>query len=217
MFPLTGADDAELSVERPRPRPRDGSDPNVSDRSLLRRMRLGCQDAAAELYRRYAPRLLALARSHTPPDLARRLEPDDLVQSVFRRFVGQVHHGGCEVPEGSELWGLLLVVALNRIRAAHRFHRAGKRDVAVTRGELGLVRHLESHGRPGDAERAFVEVAVADVLEQLPPRHQQVARLRLAGYEVAEIGERLGRSLRTAERLLQECRTKLEVFFDDPT
>ena len=35
---------------------------------------------------------------------------------------------------GEELWKLLLVIAMNRIRAAEAHHRAIKRDVGVTTG-----------------------------------------------------------------------------------
>ena len=87
-----------------------------SDRSLLLRLRRGEQDAATQLYVRYAPRLRALVRARCSDRLAGRLEPDDIVQSVFRRFFRRVVQGGYEVPPGEELWGLLLVIALNKIR-----------------------------------------------------------------------------------------------------
>ena len=102
------------------------SDP--SDRSLLVRLRKGEQDAATALYLRYAQRLRALVRARCSSQLARRLEPDDIVQSVFRRFFRRVLQGDYDVPPGEELWGLLLVIALNKIRAWGNFHRAARRD-----------------------------------------------------------------------------------------
>src|SRR5215475_4943858 len=54
-----------------------------SDHSLLARLRGGQQDAATELYLRYAQRLRALVRSRCSPQLSRQLEPDDIVRSVF--------------------------------------------------------------------------------------------------------------------------------------
>ena len=38
-----------------------------------------------------------------------------------------------------------------------------------------------------------------------------MARLRLEGYEVAEIARKTGRSRRTVERILQETRVKLDL------
>ena len=47
--------------------------PVPSDRSLLARLRGGKQDAATELYLRYAQRLRALVRSRSSSQLARRV------------------------------------------------------------------------------------------------------------------------------------------------
>src|SRR5437867_3654775 len=100
-----------------------------SDRSLLGRIRRGQGDAATLLYLRYADRLRALAIAQCSSDLARRVEPDDIVQSVFRTFFRRVSRGNYNVPAGEELWKLFLVIGLNKIRAAGAFHRAAKRDV----------------------------------------------------------------------------------------
>src|SRR5437762_486755 len=100
-----------------------------TDSSLLRRLREGNQDAATKLYLRYAERLRLLARAECSPDLARRIDADDIVQSVFASFFQGVNRGLYEVPAGEELWKLFLVIALNKIRAKGVFHRAAKRDV----------------------------------------------------------------------------------------
>src|SRR6516225_2129441 len=107
-------------------------DESFSDRSLLRRFRAGQEDAATQLYLRYAGRLLALAQAQCAPDLAPRVDPEDIVQSVFRTFFRRAAQGHYEVPEGEELWKLFLVIGLNKIRATATFHRAAKRDVGVT-------------------------------------------------------------------------------------
>src|SRR4051794_32797834 len=82
-----------------------------SDRSLLARVQDGSQTAAGELYHRYARRLLALARAEAGPDLAARIDPEDIVQSVFGSFFRGVKQGYYEAPPGEELWGLFLVIA----------------------------------------------------------------------------------------------------------
>src|SRR5689334_10746491 len=90
-----------------------GNDDPVSDRSLLLRLRRGSEDAATALYLRYAQRLRALVRARCSREVQRRIEPEDLVQSVFRRFFRRVQQGEYDVPAGEELWGLFLVIALN--------------------------------------------------------------------------------------------------------
>jgi RNA polymerase sigma-70 factor, ECF subfamily len=52
---------------------------------------------------------------------------------------------------------------------------------------------------------------VAESLEMLPAAHRNVVRLRLEGFEVAEIANECGRSKRTVERLLQESRERLRT------
>src|SRR5262249_30816093 len=58
----------------------------ATDRSLLRGFKAGSDEAATQLYLRYARRLYQLARAQCPPDLAQRVDADDIVQSVFSSF-----------------------------------------------------------------------------------------------------------------------------------
>ena len=120
-------DVAEPLADRP---PDDSS---LSDRRLLERFQRGDREAAELLYARYADRLRALTRRKSSSALACRLDPDDIVQSVFRNFFHAAREGGYDVPPGEDLWKLLLVIALNKIRARGTFHRAAKRDVRRTR------------------------------------------------------------------------------------
>src|SRR5688572_4792353 len=103
-----------------------------SDHNLLTRFRRGQEDAATVLYLRYAKRLNALARSKCSPALAHRVEPEDIVQSVFRSFFRKAAEGLYDVPEGEDLWKLFLVITLNKIYAKSVFHHARKRDVRLT-------------------------------------------------------------------------------------
>ncbi len=186
------------------------SDP--SDRSLLVRLRKGEQDAATALYFRYAQRLRALVRARCSGQLARRLEPDDIVQSVFRRFFRRVLQGDYDVPPGEELWGLLLVIALNKIRSEETFHRAGKRDVRLSTqpADPGMLEACAVD------DMALLEVCVDDVLGQLPPQYRDLVELRIQGHEVAELARRTGRSKRTVERILQDVRNRLRLLLVEP-
>jgi RNA polymerase sigma-70 factor (ECF subfamily) len=182
-----------------------------TDRSLLRRLRRGSQDAALQLYLRYAQRLRALAKAQCSADLARRIDTEDIVQSVFGSFFRRAREGYYDVPAGDELWKLLLVIALNKIRAQSAYHRAAKRDVRrTTAGDL-VLQGLEATGTDNDAEYAFLQMVIDEALQHLPPQHRAMRELRIQGYEVAEIAQQTGRSKRTAERILQEARKKLEA------
>ena len=192
--------------------PRDtppGPASEPSDGSLLRRFRHGSQDAATQLYLRYAAQLRALARAQFSAELARRLDVDDIVQSVFGSFFRRASEGCYDVPAGEELWKLLLVIALHKIRDQGSYHRAAKRDVRRTTGGETLEKTVA--GPESEGEYAFLEAVVHDALEKLQPLHRQVAELRMEGYEVAEIARLVQRSKRTVERVLQEVRGQLDT------
>ena len=191
--------------------------PATSDRSLLRRFRSGSEDAATELYVRYVHRLRALVRARCSSELARRVEPEDIVQSVFRRFFRRVSQGDYDVPAGEELWGLFLVIALNRIRAAEMFHRADKRDVRVTITDPDAGNYIEAAGGHDEVAYSVLQMTIAEGLEQLPEQQRFMLELRIQGHEVAEIAQKTGRSKRTVERNLQEVRTRLRAFLDRET
>jgi RNA polymerase sigma factor (sigma-70 family) len=204
-------DVVESSVDRSPPD--EGPD---SDRALLERFQHGDREAAALLYERYADRLRSLTRRKSSAALASRLDPDDIVQSVFRNFFHAAQEGGYDVPPGEDLWKLLLVIALNKIRARGTFHRAAKRDVRRTRRIDGLdPSQFAREGGPGQSAVTFLRLVAEEALAQLPPLSRQVVELRVQGYQVHEIAAQTGRSLRTIERTLQHCRQQLSAFLHD--
>ena len=202
-----------LNVGPPMTDPEDKCD--LTDSSLLRRIRLGSEDAATQLYLRYAHRLYALARAQTSPELARRVDAEDIVQSVFGSFFRVASTGHYDVPVGEELWKLFLVIALNKIRAKGAFHRAAKRDVRLTaEGNQLDICAVVPEKQDADA-LAFLRLSVEEALGQLPASQRQMVTLRIEGFEVAEIAQQTGRSKRTVERLLQAARKKLAHLLED--
>lgn len=181
-----------------------------SDHLLLRRFREGSQDAATRLYLRYARRLNALVERQCSAELAHRVDIEDIVQSVFGSFFRGVRQGDYDVPDGDELWKLLLVIALHKIRDKADYIHAAKRDAHRTFDGEAARRCLESRGVARDAKLAFLELAFDESLEQLPPESRALVQLRIEGYDVAELAARTGRSRRTVERILQEARQKLD-------
>ena len=187
-----------------------------TDQLLLERFQRGDREAAAQLYDRYAERLRALTRRKSSSALACRLDPDDIVQSVFRNFFHAARTGGYDIPPGEDLWKLLLVIALNKIRARGTFHRAAKRDVRRTRRIDGLDPYALAKENPhGQSARTFLRMVAEEALASLPPLQRRIVELRMEGYQVHEIAHETGRSLRTVERTLQNCRKQLASLFSD--
>jgi RNA polymerase sigma-70 factor (ECF subfamily) len=185
-----------------------------TDHSLLRRLRSGNDNAATEIYLRYAQRLRTLARARCSTELARRVDVDDIVQSVFSSFFRGVNQGYYDVPVGEELWKLLLVIALNKIRAQGNYHRAAKRDVRMTTGGHGLDDLDRCGHEPDGTAHAFLQMVIDETIERLPDYQKQIVVLRIEGYEVAEIAAQVQRSKRTVERVLQEFRRQLGRILD---
>jgi RNA polymerase sigma factor (sigma-70 family) len=176
---------------------------HLPDADLARRYRAGDQRAADALYRRYAARLTAAVRSRCGRSFASRFDPDDVTQAAFRALFERLR---VAEPDG-DLWGLLLVLALNTVRRLVEHHSAAKRSVRRTCPAEDSGRPLPvPDARSGDAFRA---VALREEIDALPEPDRKVVELRLAGYEVGEITAQTGRPRRTVERVLQTFRDQV--------
>ncbi len=180
----------------------------ATDKSLLRRFRAGSEDAATSLYLRYAERLSRLANREVSADLARRVDSDDIVQSVFRTFFRRAASGQYDVVDREDLWKLLLVMALNKIRSSGSFHRAAKRSASKT---ISIDGDVSAQQLPKNQQEAFhvLKLTVEEIVGSLPTEHRDIVWLRIEGLEFDEIVNRTGRAKRTVERILQSFRQKL--------
>jgi RNA polymerase sigma-70 factor (ECF subfamily) len=168
------------------------------------------------LYLRYAKRLHGLATAQTGADLNARLDPEDIVQSIFRTFFRRAYEGHYEVPDGEELWKLFLVIGLHKIRDAAAFHRAGKRSVDRTIGMSFSSGDLDPAAPDGFAEQTL-RLVIDDLLKSLSESQREIIILRLDGAQMEEIAAKTQRSLRTVERTLQKFRELLRLQIDETT
>jgi len=191
---------------------RDGESPTTkkpaSDATLLVRFQAGDDDAATALYSRYAKQLMSLAHRNAGKALAARVDPEDIVQSIFRTFFRRASQGHYQIPDGDELWKLLLIIALNKVRSIADYHRASKRDA-------GQTQTLGSYD-VGDVEDSsqVLRITIEEILIELPEVHQRVVRDRIDGHEIKEIAERNSTSRRSVERMLQSFRNRLRKSLD---
>jgi RNA polymerase sigma-70 factor (ECF subfamily) len=161
------------------------------------------------LYLRYAGRLRTLAAGQVAPVLAPRLDPDDIVQSVFRTFFRRAAQGQYDVPEGEDLWKLFMIIALHKIRSSATFHRAAKRDVCATATGLTDAPAEQHPAAPDEMALATLRMVIDELLSALPPSMRTIVELRVEGHEVEEIARRTQRSRRSVERALHEFRARL--------
>lgn len=178
-------------------------------------LQLGDQQAASEIYQRYARRLIGLARSRLDATLQAKADPESVVQSVFRTFFARQAQGQFELDNWDGLWSLLVRITMRKCcRRAAAYH-AECRDV---RREVGHPPAGES--APDDAQALArdptpEEAAIlADLLERLlqglDGTQQMILAQRLEGYTVREISENVGRTERTVHRVLAQVRNALQ-------
>jgi RNA polymerase sigma-70 factor, ECF subfamily len=177
---------------------------DTTDASLLRRFREGETEAAVQLYDRYATRILALASSSLGRDLVPRLDAEDVLQSVFRTFFRRAGRGEYDLPDGNNLWKLLLVIGLNKIRSKGAYHRADMRDVRATTSGKAAESAL-SGARAAD-ENALTELklTIGEILGTFPESQRVIIELRIEGYRVDDIARKTERSKRTVERAIHD-------------
>jgi RNA polymerase sigma factor (sigma-70 family) len=188
---------------------RDTDSESTSDHSLLQHLRNGEADASTRLYLRYFRRLNAVTARQISRNLGRRIDSEDIVQSVFRTFFRRAVRGDFEVPEGKEIWGLLLVIALNKARDTRDREHAARRDARKTAAGGAFDRAIETHPGRDDEALAQLRMVIDEVLSGLPDLNKRVVEMRIEQYEVAEIAQQVLRSKRTVERILCEFRTTL--------
>ena len=184
--------------------------PTATDRTLVVRVREGDEAAATELYERYAARVFGLVQKQMADHLKAQVEPEDIVQSVFRSVFRGVSSAAYDAPLGGTLWRLIAVVAVNKVRRNARRRSAAKRDSQRTEAYDEMAEISTATASPEELESALRES-----LEGLKPIEQEVVLLRVQAYSVDEIAEKLGKSRRTTERLLQRAREELLRMVDD--
>jgi RNA polymerase sigma factor (sigma-70 family) len=67
----------------------------------------------------------------------------------------------------------------------------------------------ESSAEQDEMAYAVLRLTVEEALQALPEQYRRILTLRVEGHEVEEIARQTGRSKRTVERVLQDCRKRL--------
>jgi RNA polymerase sigma-70 factor (ECF subfamily) len=179
------------------------------DRSLLRLWQAGNEDAARQIFDRYVERLLALARKRISQRLASRVDPEDVVQSVFRTFFGRVKAGQFTIEDPDDVCKLLARITVNKTLRQIAFHKAAKRNASLETGHGDeahdrLLEVLDREPTPDDTN-TFLD-QLEHFLSQLRPQDKQILEMRMQGYNNVEIAEKLGISDRKIRRLMERVR-----------
>lgn len=178
----------------------------------------GDAEATEKLWEFCLPRLLRYSKNKLPPHLRRVLDEEDVALSAFKSFCIRAADGSLgEIHDKDQLWKLLLCITSRKASGYLRHQTRQKRGGGLVGGESTFL--------PGDGSEAFAGIeGVADsaaspamlaefqntcenLLEQLDDDVlRTVAMLRLEGYSVNEIAERMDCAKRSIERRLNLIR-----------
>jgi RNA polymerase sigma-70 factor (ECF subfamily) len=190
--------------------------------ALLARWREGDQGAAAELFQRYAERLVALAQRRLSDKLAPRISAEDVIQSVYGSFFAGARNGRFVLERSGDLWRLLVAITLHKVRRQVRHHTAQKRSVNRERSPGGRTKDLDIQTEllakePSPEEAMALGEMLDEILRGLSPTQRRIVELRLQGHTIPEIAADTQRSLPTVDRVLHQVKEKLGQALDDVT
>jgi RNA polymerase sigma-70 factor (ECF subfamily) len=160
---------------------------------LIRRVRAGNQEAAAELVRLYEPEVRRAVRLRlTDRRLTRVLDSMDICQSVMANFFIRAAAGQFDLERPDQVLRLLVTMARNRLLDQARRQQATRRD--SRRVETGGDERLEAV--PNHDPTPSQVVSERELLEalrsKLTAEEQQLAEHRALGRDWAEIAAEMG-------------------------
>jgi DNA-directed RNA polymerase specialized sigma24 family protein len=162
------------------------------------------QEAARQLWTRFAGRLRGVVRRRLDPRILRKAGGEsDVLQSVFAGFFAAPPGPDGPPRSRDDLWRLLVHFTLCKVANTAHHHRAARRDV---RRVQPLGDFDADPGVLGPEAEAVARDEFDRLLALLPEDLQRVLALRLGGYTIAEIAARLGRVDRTVELKLRAIR-----------
>jgi RNA polymerase sigma factor (sigma-70 family) len=178
---------------------------------LMDCLRRGDEDAASEVFHRFAQRLIALARSQLNSWLRSRVEPEDVIQSVFRSFFTRFESGQFQLGNWDNLWTVLTLITVRKCANRAEFWQAAKRDL---QREANLPRHNnpleEALARdPTPSQAAILSETVERLMKKIQEQDRSILTLHLQGCDIAAISAQVGRTERTVRRTLERIRRML--------
>ena len=179
-------------------------------------LQIGDHEAARELFTRFATRLVSLARSRMDARLQQKVDPEDVMQSVYKSFFARAAEGQFEFDNWDNLWTILAVITLRKCGHRVEFFRAACRDIrreqvpAAFNADESIASFQAIARDPQPSEAFLLTETLERVMQQLDEREQQVLTLRLQGYSTAEIAPLVQRTDRTVRLVLEWIRKLLE-------
>ncbi|MCI0464004.1 MAG: ECF-type sigma factor [Gemmataceae bacterium] len=192
-------------------------------KELMDRLRAGDQDAAAEVFRRFANRLIGLARTHLDHRLRQKVDPEDVMQSALHSFFHRHRDGQFDLANWNSLWAMLVVITLRKCGHQAEHFRAACRAVerersgSVSSGDDSASSWQAIASDPTPSQAALLAEAVEQIMQSMgDERERLILKLALQGHTPREISDltEIKRTERTVQRVLERVRRRLERMRD---
>src|SRR5258708_4549233 len=171
-----------------------------SFQEVMARLREGDEAEAAQVFKRFANRLIGLAHLNLNDRVRQKVDAEDVVQSVFRTFFRRQAGGEFELNDWDSVWSILVVIAVRKCGHQLEHFQAACRNV---QREQGLATPPD-----GDSFHGWEAVAagptpvqammLAETIEHLmrlftSKSERPIVELNFQGYGPQEVSEQTGR------------------------
>jgi RNA polymerase sigma-70 factor (ECF subfamily) len=143
------------------------------------------------------------------------MDPEDVLQSVFRSFFVRQAEGQFNLGDWDDLWSLLVRITVRkcgrRVAAFCAERRDVRREVRPDVSDPAAWRGWEAMAQePAPDEVVCLTDMVESLMRGLDPTQREILLLRLQGHTVPEISGKVGRTERTVHRVLSQVRERLK-------
>jgi RNA polymerase sigma-70 factor (ECF subfamily) len=185
------------------------TDKDRSVDSFVRSLRAGDPGATKEVFDLYVDRLVAMARKRISLRLAGRIDPEDIVQSVFRTFFHRAKQGQFQFSAEDDICRILARITVHKTLRQVAHHQAGKRDAGRDAGggdesQDLVVNLLSKEPSPDEAMQLLDQMQF--FLARLADEDRKILELRMLGFSTLEISKKLDITDRKIRRRMEIIR-----------
>jgi RNA polymerase sigma-70 factor, ECF subfamily len=164
----------------------------------------------------FSCRLLRLAHTRMPDRLRRRVDPEDIVQSVFLSFFRRHTDGQFDFQSANDVWRLLAAMTYRKLANSIKHHGRQQRDVGrETAADLTDATARISNAEADPQHVAVMFETLEEILNQLPEERREILLLRLEEFSTEEIAAQLEISVRTVNRIISRTRDIAEQILNE--
>jgi RNA polymerase sigma factor (sigma-70 family) len=180
---------------------------------FLRRIQAGDEGAARELLSRFEAEVRLVVRRQLPRLLRSRFDSLDFLQSVWGSFFRRMRTAPTEFEDSRHLVAFLARAAKNKVIDEYRRAASRKQDMHREEPLWGDGLRPRDVPDPTDSpsEVAQAHEVLGRLRELMPADRRSILEMKAEGLSSKDIGERLGISERTVQRVLEDLRRRMET------